>query len=462
MSSIPTVGIVGCGFIGNAVSHAFKHFTSVKIYDIAKDYGYEYLDVINQDIVFLALPTPMKKDGSVDLSILYEAIEKISKTLPENNSKLVAIKSTIPPGTCKDLQMRFPNLFIVLNPEFLTERTADLDFLQQKRIILGTKSEKEIGAEKIISLYRERFPGIPIVRVHWDEASLIKYFTNAFFCIKVGIFNEMAQVAEALDLDPNKIIAEVLNDGRIARDHCWVPGHDGKKGFGGSCFLKDLNEYINFSEKLGVDAKVGKAVWRKNIEVRTPEYLEKEFSALSGRASSENWNVSDIEIWRPVPHYEGYYSASNTGKIRSEDRVISNRFYESKLLTPGIDSYGYEIVTLCKNSRKTRTVHQLVLETFGREKQTKEETNHKDGNKRNNNINNLEWITNEEHHIITYRQGVMPKGEKVNTSKLTADQVREIRKRSKEGESARGLAREFGVKHSSILKVIKRKSWKHI
>jgi hypothetical protein len=169
-----------------------------------------------------------------------------------------------------------------------------------------------------------------------------------------------------------------------------------------------------------------------------------------------------IEIWKPIPGYKGYYSASNSGRVRSENRTVRNRKYRSKILVPGIDTYGYEIVTLCKNGRRTRTVHQLVLETFSRPKIVGEEANHKDANKRNNKIENLEWVDSKEHDQITQRQGRMPRGEQVNTSKLNEDQVREIREKSALGIAARALAREYQVRHSSILAIIKRKNWKHI
>ena len=135
----PSIGLIGCGFVGGAIAEGFKHYADIKIYDKTKDFGFQYIDVIKQDVVFVCLPTPMKSNGEVDLAILNAAIEEISETLPNDHSgKPIIIKSTIPPGTCLDLQRRCPNLFIIFNPEFLTERTASLDFMQQSRIILGT------------------------------------------------------------------------------------------------------------------------------------------------------------------------------------------------------------------------------------------------------------------------------------------------------------------------------------
>lgn len=278
-----SIGIIGCGFVGGAISRGFKHYTDVKVYDKATDYKFDYVDVVNQDILFVCLPTPMKEDGSVELKILFGALERISDTL-NDSLKPVIIKSTIPPGICQDMSRRFPNLCIIYNPEFLTERTSDLDFLQQSRIILGVGSdEKSVPIGNVIELFKSRFPGVPIKKMHWDEASLIKYFTNVFFCTKVGIFNEFCQVAESLGLDGNEIVEEVLNDGRIARSHWMVPGWDGKRGFGGSCFPKDINGFIEFAKKLGIDPLISEAVWAKNLEVRP----DRDWENLKGRAISD-------------------------------------------------------------------------------------------------------------------------------------------------------------------------------
>ena len=86
--SIPSVGIIGAGFVGGAICEGFKHYTDVKIYDKFKDMGFDYCEVVNQEVLFVCLPTPMRKDGSVDLSIIEGALERISATLPNDSSKV--------------------------------------------------------------------------------------------------------------------------------------------------------------------------------------------------------------------------------------------------------------------------------------------------------------------------------------------------------------------------------------
>jgi UDPglucose 6-dehydrogenase len=284
----PSCGVIGCGFVGGAVIEAFKHYTDLKAYDKNKDMGFDYEDVINQDVLFVSLPTPMKGNGEVDLSILDGALEKISTNLLEGiTGKPVLIKSTVPPGACREFQDKFSNLTIMFNPEFLTERTANLDFIQQSRIILGVEcfpgAEIYPQVDIVTELFEARFPGVRIAFMDWDSASLVKYFTNVFFSVKVSLFNEFEQIAGNLGLVPNGISEELLNDGRIGRSHWQVPGHDGKRGFGGSCFPKDINGYITLAKKMGVDPLIGEAAWAKNIEVRP----ERDWESLKGRAVSD-------------------------------------------------------------------------------------------------------------------------------------------------------------------------------
>lgn len=282
--SVPRIGIIGAGFVGSAIGEGFSHYTDVKIYDKNKEMGFDYKDVLQQDVLFICLPTPMLKNGNVDLSIIEGALERIARFLPINETKAILIKSTVPPGACKKFADQWGNLEIIFNPEFLTERTASLDFIQQRRVILGVGTEGNTANLLMVhDLYKARFPGTRVATYHWDQAALIKYGTNVFFSTKIAFFNELTQVARALGFNGDKIAAEILEDGRIGRSHWQVPGHDGKLGFGGSCFPKDLNGFMQFARSIGVDPTVSEAVWKKNLEVRP----EKDWEGLKGRAVSE-------------------------------------------------------------------------------------------------------------------------------------------------------------------------------
>ena len=128
------VGIIGQGFVGNAVFQKFKNYFTVKTYDLDESKSNSSLDEVSKsDFIFVCLPTPMNKDGSCDISIVENVIKKLDKNY---NPKNIIIKSTIPPGTTDLWNKKYYNN-IVFNPEFLTEKNAVNDYNSQKRIIIG-------------------------------------------------------------------------------------------------------------------------------------------------------------------------------------------------------------------------------------------------------------------------------------------------------------------------------------
>jgi UDPglucose 6-dehydrogenase len=159
----------------------------------------------------------------------------------------------------------FPEISFVFNPEFLTERRARLDFINSARIVLGGS---KINTGKVEKLYRARFPYVKIIKTDFETAELIKYMANCFFATKISFMNEMKQISEKLGTNWEDAINGFISDGRIGNSHIDVPGHDGELGFGGKCFPKDINAIIKKAEQLGIDPKVLKATWDKNLEVR--------------------------------------------------------------------------------------------------------------------------------------------------------------------------------------------------
>ena len=102
-----------------------------------------------------------------------------------------------------------------------------------------------------------------------DESESVKYIANCFFATKVSFFNEIYTLIESLGLDWHSIINGVMSDRRIGQSHFQVPGHDGDKGFGGTCFPKDINALIKTFEKNGLDPKLLKSAWDVNLDVRS-------------------------------------------------------------------------------------------------------------------------------------------------------------------------------------------------
>ena len=161
-----SVGIVGNGFVGNAVYQNLRDKARCKVYDVDKNRSLSSLEeVIQQDFIFVCLPTPMKIDGSCDLSIL----DKFFEELPEHLTGTFVIKSTVPVGTTKKYTERHN---VIHNPEFLTARNAVEDYAKAERNIVG--GTKELCVD-FTCFFEACFPKIPSIIVTSDESEAIKF-----------------------------------------------------------------------------------------------------------------------------------------------------------------------------------------------------------------------------------------------------------------------------------------------
>lgn len=258
------IGIVGGGFVGSATAWGFGTTHEVRVYDKNPKISQNSLkEVCECDFIFICVPTPSNKKGEVDLSIIESAIYKC-KPLVNAKHKLV-IKSTVPPGTCKRLSKTF-GLEILSNPEFLTERRAKWDFVNAAQILIG--SEKKSSGEELKSLYQERFNSMKYTLTDTTTSELIKYTLNCFFSTKVTFLNEINQICSEVGANWTDLIEGFTSDSRVGDSHVNVPGPDGKYGFGGNCFPKDLKGLKSFAKNLNIDTTLLDAVWKKNTKLR--------------------------------------------------------------------------------------------------------------------------------------------------------------------------------------------------
>ena len=156
------VGIIGNGFVGNAVYQNVRDKVETKIYDVDKNRSLNTFDeVLQQELIFVCVPTPMKADGSCDLSILDKLFEDISnKNLEFLEERTFIIKSTVPIGTTKKLAEKYPLLWIVHNPEFLTARNAVNDLAKADRTVIGGDSTL---TSRVAKLYWVMFIVVKII-----------------------------------------------------------------------------------------------------------------------------------------------------------------------------------------------------------------------------------------------------------------------------------------------------------
>lgn len=279
------IAVLGLGVVGNALKEGMKHAYEVLAYDKFKP------DVSNvPDLaaafaadgpIFICVPTPMNPDGSCNLSIVESVLSELDDlaraSLPKKKFKVVVIKSTVPPGTTEAMDEKFEKLRVVFNPEFLTEARPVEDFKNQDRIIIGGHSS---ATQVVADVYRVAYPKVPIIQCRATAAEMVKYVGNCFLAMKVSFANEIYQICQAIGVDYDTVINSATLDQRLGKSHWKVPGPDGHFGFGLTCFPKDLNALMHLAASLGVDAKMLRATWEKNLEVRP----ERDWEQMKGRA----------------------------------------------------------------------------------------------------------------------------------------------------------------------------------
>ena len=227
--------------------------------------------VLASDISFICVGTPSAPDGSADLRYVEEAARAIGKALKGKEKwHLVAVRSTVPPGTTGGLVKRAleeesgkragEGFGLCANPEFTKEGSAVNDTFNPDRIVIGELDER--SGSTLESLYREFHGGNPppTVRTSLVNAELIKYASNAFLATKVSFINEIANIAQRVPGADVEVIAKGIGfDKRIGPLFLRAG-----LGFGGSCFPKDLRALIRFSESVNYEPKILKAVLEVN------------------------------------------------------------------------------------------------------------------------------------------------------------------------------------------------------
>lgn len=277
------IGIVGLGYVGNACYKTFKESSfSINTFDINRHSTCNSLNqlVRKSKIIFVCLPTPMKKNGQCDISIIDKCLMNICQY--SNSTKIIVIKSTIPPGTTLKFEEKYPNLNFVFNPEFLREKTHVEDFKNQKFIILGGNHNQ---CSEVKKFYKNFFPDTDYLITKSNAAELIKYTINTFLATKVSFANEIYSLSRALNIDYNEMIKIAQHDTRIGHSHWKVPGEDGKYGYGGSCFPKDVSSIIYEMNERNIRSYIIKASQERNVKL---DRNERDWEMLKGRAVTDD------------------------------------------------------------------------------------------------------------------------------------------------------------------------------
>jgi len=260
------VGVVGTGMVGGAMVHYFQKKDGLEIFTYDKGKNEGSLEEVNKaEIIFICVPTPYLKDGKgFDLSYVEETLSWL------NGEKVVVVKSTVMPGTTEMLQKKYPQHKFLMNPEFLTEETADQDMSYPDRQIVGyTEKSHEVAGDLM-----QLLPLAPFERIlPATEAETVKYFGNTWFAVKVSFANQMYDICQALGVDYDRMVEAAAADKRIGRTHLNV-WHKGYRGYGGKCLPKDTKAFIQLANMKGVDLKLHKAAEAINEELMRQQGIE--------------------------------------------------------------------------------------------------------------------------------------------------------------------------------------------
>lgn len=281
------IGIIGHGFVGEATERGFSTSKKNRVYwyDKYKKSPSTLEEVIQKsEFIFLCLPTPLVRDYSgLDMQIIESVVGEVAPKISGSN-KILIIKSTVLPEMTGEFQKDFPKVNFAMNPEFLTQRNANEDFLNPARTIIG--SNKKVLREKVKSLYQTILPkDQQYFLTDTTTAEVAKLMSNLMLASKSLIANEFYVLSKKVGADYDFVRKAVEADSRIG-SHLKVPGPDGQMGFGGACFPKDMVGLLSFAKKEGIDMSVLGAVWKKNLKIRKKRDWEKMDNAF-GRGASK-------------------------------------------------------------------------------------------------------------------------------------------------------------------------------
>jgi UDPglucose 6-dehydrogenase len=234
-------------------------------------------------VIFIAVGTPPKDDGSPDLSFIFQVAESIAAHM--NGYKVVVTKSTVPTGTgaqIEEILRKNPKghkFSIVSNPEFLREGSAIEDFMRPDRVVLGSRDEQANAIVK--DVYSPLLvAGVPFVVTDVESAELIKYASNGFLALKITFINEIAAMCERMGADVKDVARGMGLDKRIAPAFL-LPG----PGYGGSCFPKDSAAVVDLARKNGYSFRIMETVLEVNeaVKARMVEKVEGVCGSVAGK-----------------------------------------------------------------------------------------------------------------------------------------------------------------------------------
>ena len=296
-----SINIIGYGYVGGAMGHLCeKNNIEFNVCDTQKKEGvFNYFNNIvdlvkfsenNNDINFyiIAVPTNSDSEGNCDISIVKSVLESLKNNVTKET--YVIIKSTIVPGTSKELSEKYTNFDIIFCPEFLTQKNYLNDIYNAKFVLLGISDHFDIPLptvsidgkvddkvdgkvtkyQKILNVMKQFYKHntqIDILIRSYEECELFKYTLNTYFGVKITFFNEIYDLCEKMNVDYQKLKELFSLDSRIGKYGITVPGDHGR-GYHGVCIPKEVRGMIKLQDKLELSSELMECVDKRNNDFR--------------------------------------------------------------------------------------------------------------------------------------------------------------------------------------------------
>ena len=277
------IGVIGNGFVGQATRQLQCKEINILSFDLNPSLcvppGTTLEDLVEKcEIIFVSVPTPMSKTGECHLTILETVVGQLKDL---NYSGFIVVRSTVPVGTCDRLGVYFM-------PEFLTEKNYIQDFIDNKDWIFGEPSEKNPSFQTTIQELMDVAHAHDCIQhntLHFTSnsiAEMTKLFRNCFLATKVAFCNEIYQFCEKKGITYEDVRYLATLDDRIRASHSVTPGPDGRRGFGGTCFPKDMASLRHQIQTNDLQSFVIHAAIERNETIDRPE---KDWTTDVGRAT---------------------------------------------------------------------------------------------------------------------------------------------------------------------------------
>jgi UDPglucose 6-dehydrogenase len=240
------IGIIGLGIVGNTVRHGLTRIGhDITVFD-TKLPETSLADVLPAELIFISVPTPSNPDGSCNTTVVEKVVSDLDAAA---FGGVVAIKSTVEPGTTDKLHARFPKLRLTFCPEFLREKATYTDFVEQHDVcVIGAYNERDY------TIVKEAHEPLPqnFAFVTPLEAEFSKYFLNVFNALRIVYANQFYDVVKASGADYQKV-KNAITKHRVVPP-VYLDANENMRGFGGACLPKDTSAFAHYAKRmLGAD-----------------------------------------------------------------------------------------------------------------------------------------------------------------------------------------------------------------